>query len=133
MIAASESAAKNSHPRLVSAAIFAMAVLLCTFAFSFLSAGAAQAHALHPSEAAQLQELGDPQEFSGEPRSGDAKTLTEGECGVGCCSTAHCAFDLVRGSAPVAMIGGLSDAFVSLAVNQAAPAEKGSLKRPPRS
>lgn len=133
MIAASEAATKSSHPRLVSAAMFAMAVLVCTFAFSFLSVGAAQAHALHPSEATQLPELGDPPAFSGETRGEDAKTLTEGECGVGCCSPAHCAFDLVRGSAPVAMIGSLSDAFVSLAVSQAAPAEKGTLKRPPRS
>lgn len=130
----SEAAHKSMMPPFLSAVVHACALLCCALVFSFLSAGTAQAHALHPPEASQVQVPADTASSSlAETGNGAAPALSQSECGVECCSPTHCTSGLVEGSGPAALFVAVQGESVLPPAIDALPFEQATLKRPPRS
>jgi len=121
------------RPRCISAALHVFAVIVCAAVLNLVSVGAAQAHALHLYEATQMSTLPEGAVERGETAVQDGLATAERECGVACCSRAHCASGLVAGSGAALIIGCVAHPFVLAPDKSAVSFDQGTLKRPPRS
>lgn len=128
MIVEAVSARNGIRSRLTRAALSILTLLFCVLAVSLLSAGDASAHVLHSSAAAQADLSNAPIETSGD----ETRASIGNECGVECCSPAHCSAGLIAGSEST-LSASVTDAFNLPHLVTAAPFEQSTLKRPPRS
>lgn len=129
VIASDISEKDGMTPRCISVALMVLAILFCAFVFSFVSVGAASAHAAHAIEETQSVL---PQGSGNQVEVSFDENASEDRCSVKCCSPAHCASALVVTDTSL-FISAAADAFLMPRSATANPFEQSALKRPPRS
>lgn len=127
LIVAVAPSGKSGIARLFGALFPVLAISLCAVIFSLTSVGTAEAHSEHQSDEVQSAASFD----TDGPATVDTGALPD--CGVDCCSPAHCTAGITSGQNSAFLAGRLTDTFLPPRETRALPFDQNTLKRPPRS